>query len=256
MANDEKRRDSGTGVSENPGLSYSVKEQELIRQLVQLRLEQKPKLEYESFDGYEVPPRTQFSMLKKPAVSIKYGRMTFNMACIRLFEGVIYILPIVHTQKQRLAVITCAEEESASVEWARHKQDAWVNKDISSLDFTEKLYRLMKWDRSCRYKVMGRVAASSRGLILVFDLPEAIMFTALPEEYVDKRTGEIRKRQIKYYPDAYKDRIGKSYNDYAAAHQLNLFEDLDGYAGKTYEDAISSILSEASGEAEQAPPNL
>lgn len=241
MDHDETRRTQGTGAVENPGLVYSAKEQELIRQLVQSRLEQKSEMEYESFDGYEVPPRTQFSMLKKPAVSIKYGSIIFNMACIRLFKGVIHILPIVHTKKKRLAVVICTEEESASVEWARYKNAVLVNKTISSPEFTEKLYRMMgDWDRNCRYKALGRVAASDRGLILVFDLPEALMFPALPEEYVDKRTGEKRKRRFKYYPDEYKDRIGKSYNDYAAAHQISLFEDLDGYIGRTYEDAPSS----------------
>ena len=61
----------------------------VIRELAQIRKEHKRELEYEKFDGYELPPRTQFSMLNKPAVSIKYGVMKFNMACIRLFEGML-----------------------------------------------------------------------------------------------------------------------------------------------------------------------
>ena len=60
----------------------SVREISLIRELAQIRKEHKRELEYEKFDGYELPPRTQFSMLNKPAVSIKYGVMKFNMACI------------------------------------------------------------------------------------------------------------------------------------------------------------------------------
>lgn len=76
-----------------------------------------------------------------------------------------------------LAVVPCAEEESASVEWARvNKQGKWVNKNITSVDFVENLYHLMGWNRECRYKVLGRVAASDRGLILVFEMEEAIMF--------------------------------------------------------------------------------
>ena len=63
----------------------SAQEITLIRELAQIRKEQKRELEYENFDGYELPPRTQFSMLNKPALSIKYGVMKFNMACIRLF---------------------------------------------------------------------------------------------------------------------------------------------------------------------------
>ena len=53
----------------------SVREISLIRELAQIRKEHKRELEYEKFDGYELPPRTQFSMLNKPAVSIKYGVM-------------------------------------------------------------------------------------------------------------------------------------------------------------------------------------
>ena len=75
----------------------SLREVELIRELAQIRKEKSEELEFEKFDGYELPPRTQFSMVKKPAVSIKYGEMTFNMACIRLFEGIKYILPIVNS---------------------------------------------------------------------------------------------------------------------------------------------------------------
>ena len=57
----------------------SVQEISLIRELAQIRKEHKRELEYEKFDGYELPPRTQFSMLNKPAVSIKYGVMKFNI---------------------------------------------------------------------------------------------------------------------------------------------------------------------------------
>lgn len=214
--------------------NFSEKEFALIKELVQARMEQKQNLEYESFDGYELPPRTQFSMLKKPAVSIKYGKLTFNMASIRLFEGVKYILPIVNTKKKKLAIIPCAEEESASVEWARiNKHGNWVNKDITSVDFVENLFKLMGWDRQCRYKVMGRIAASERGLILVFEMEEAIMFAPKKEEYIDQITGEKKQRQVKYYPDAYKNRIGRSYNDYAQYRQMNLFEDFNEYETET-----------------------
>ena len=75
---------------------------------------------------------------------------------------------------------------------------------------------------------MGRVSNSERGLILVFDLDEAILFTT-PEEYVDRKTGEVKKRQIKYYPDEYKERIGKSYKDYLEKYQMSMFEQLSDY---------------------------
>lgn len=209
----------------------SLREVELIRELAQIRKEKSEELEFEKFDGYELPPRTQFSMVKKPAVSIKYGEMTFNMACIRLFEGIKYILPIVNTAKKRMALIMCPEEDSASVEWARQKNGVWVNKSISSLEFLEKMFRMMNWNRECRYKVLGRVANSDQGLVMLFDLEEAIMFTPQPQEFTDPMTGEVKKKQVKFFPDIYKGRIGRSYNDYVATHQMSMFENIVNYQG-------------------------
>ena len=62
----------------------------------------------------------------------------------------------------------CPEEDSASVEWARQKGENWVNKDITSLEFVENIFKLMNWNRECRYKVLGRVANSDQGLCIQF----------------------------------------------------------------------------------------
>ena len=223
--------------STGTGQSYNAEDQELIKQLIKSRQRQKSELEFENLDDYELPPRTQFSMLKKPALTIRYKMFACNTASVRLFEGVQHILPILNPKKNRLAIVPCKEEESASVEWARQKDGKWLNKQITSLEFVEKIYSLMNWDRNCRYKILGRIANSSSGLILVFDLDEAIFFAAKATEYIDQKTGKVKKRRTVYYPDEYKDRIGKSYNDYAEARQMSIFENLEGYVGKTYEDA-------------------
>ena len=219
------------GTKEKSGEVQSAREAELIQELIKTRLETNRKLVYESFDGYEVPPRTQFSMLKKPTVTIKYGKFTCNMAAIRMYEGVQNVIPMVNGGRKRFAIVPCAEEESASVEWARKrkKDGVWVNKDVTSVDFTENVFKLMGWSRECRYKVHGHIANSDRGLILVFDLKEAIMFEPNKEDYVDPVTGETKKRQVKYYPDFYQNRIGRSYNDYAQARQMSLFESTESY---------------------------
>ena len=145
-----------------------------------------------------------------------------------------------------LALIMCPEEDSASVEWARQKGENWVNKDITSLEFVENIFKIMNWNRECRYKVLGRVANSDQGLCMLFDLEEAIMFTPKPQEYTDPITGEMKKKQMKFFPDAYKNRIGKSYNDYVADHQLNMFEDFIGYQG-------SAVLDESVREEDTVP---
>ena len=73
-------------------------------------------------------------------------------------------------------------------------------------------------------------------LCMLFDLEEAIMFTPKPQEYADPLTGEMKKKQMKFFPDTYRNRIGKSYNDYIADHQMNMFEDFIGYQGSAVLD--------------------
>lgn len=218
--------------------AYNQEEADLIRKLVQLRKEQKTELEYIDLKGFELPPRTQFSMLKKPAISIKYSELTFNMACIRLFEGVKHILPWTSQDQKSLVAVMCTEEEMSSVEWARQKQkdNTWINKPIKSVEFIDKIFNFMGWDKNCRYKILGRIVNSDRGLCLLFDLSDAIMIPPNFVEYTDEMTGEVKKKKIIYYPDHYKDRIGKSYNDYVASQQINLFENMSECIGKTYND--------------------
>lgn len=225
--------------------SYSPKEQELIRQLVQERLGKKNEIEFESLDDYVVPPKMFFSMIKKPAVSIRPNRMEFSMSSIRLFEGVQHILPMLSENKQRMVVAICAEEELSSVEWARLKKDKWVNRSITCPEFVDGIYKMMNWRRECRYKVYGRLANSERGLVLVFDLASAVMFDPLPEEYFDKRTGKMKKRTNKYYPDEIRMKLGRSYSDYMATQERSSFESLSGYMDSQGDDVEATVSDEA-----------
>ena len=232
-------------ASSDLGENYTPKEQELIRQLVQERLGRKNEIEFESLDDYVVPPKMFFSMIKKPAVSIRANRMESSMSSIRLFEGVQHILPRLSERKQRLVVAICAEEELSSVEWARLKKDKWVNRSISCPEYVQSIYRVMNWNKECRYKVYGHLANSERGLVLVFDLSAAVMFDPLPEEYFDKRSGKMKKRVNKYYPDEIRMKLGRSYSDYMAAQQTSSFESLSSYTDSTGTAVPSTVSDEA-----------
>ena len=92
-------------------------------------MEKNEELQYESFEEYELPSRTQFSMLKKPAVSIKYGQLTFNMAAIRLFEGVKHVLTVVNTEKKRMLQELRQEQQfldTCSVVEVRHVRTEYM----------------------------------------------------------------------------------------------------------------------------------
>ena len=232
MAEQEMMREAQEQVHASAPEVQSEKELKLIQELVSIRKETNRTLEFEQLNDYRMPPRTHFAMLNKPAVSIKYGRMTFNMAAIKLFEGTVNILPMIHEGKHRLAAVPCTEEESASVEWSRkNKKGKWANKEIRSEEFVGSIFDLMGWDPKCRYKVLGRLVNSDRGLILVFDLDERICYEKGKEAYTNPATGETKQRQVKHYPDYYNDHIGKPYNDYEAERKLNQFENTGSYSG-------------------------
>lgn len=224
---------------------YSPKEQELIRQLVQERLGKKGSIEFESLDDYVVPPKMFFSMIKKPAVSIRGNRLEFSMSSIRLFDGVQHVLPMLSERKKRMIIAICAEEELSSIEWARKKNDKWVNKSISCPEYAQSIYRMMGWRDECRYKVYGHLANSERGIVLVFDLTSAVMFDPLPEEYFDKKSGKMKKRINKFYPDEIRMKLGRSYSDYEASQRRSSFESLSGYQDTSGSAVPSTVSDEA-----------
>lgn len=123
------------------------------------------------------------------------------------------------------------------------KKDKWVNRSISCPEYVQSIYKMMNWNKECRYKIYGRLANSERGLVLVFDLASAVMFDPLPEEYFDKHTGKMKKRIVKYYPDEIRMKLGRSYSDYEALQQRSSFESLSGYMD-TSGGAVPATVSE------------
>jgi len=218
-------------TQEKTGLTY--REVELVQQFAKAKLEANEELPFENLEEYEVPPQILFPMLTKPAVSIKYKEFTFNMASVRLFEGIHNVVPSINRKKRRLAVLMRKEECASSVVWSRlNKKGVLTNRTNTSLEFVNSIYEMMGWDKNLRYKATGRIANSAEGLILVFDLDDAAKYDALPEEYVDPATGEVKKHVKVYYPEKYRGRVGNYYNDYVAKEQISMFESLEDYQDK------------------------
>lgn len=137
----------------------SVREISLIRELAQIRKEHKRELEYEKFDGYELPPRTQFSMLNKPAVSIKYSVMKFNMACIRLFEGI--------------AITPCAAEHPMSFKVPdRLLTDGQCRMRINGVQFVQALLEANGLAAGKDYQFKGRYEAEKNAVIISLEKDE------------------------------------------------------------------------------------
>ena len=71
----------------------------------------------------------------------------------------------------------------------------------------------------------------------VYELSEASINPKETTEYTDPDTGEIKKHKTLYYPDEFKGRLGRSYNDYMSVHQQSIFDALEDMTGNSYSDA-------------------
>ena len=138
---------------------------------------------------------------------------------------------------------------SGGIDWQREKWQSGLGSKFihqgekNAVKYADEVIVLSKGVQDYFKEIYGRETHfipngvnSDQGLCMLFDLEEAIMFTPKPQEYTDPLTGEMKKKQMKFFPDAYKNRIGKSYNDYIADHQMNMFEDFIGYQSSTVLD--------------------
>ena len=86
-------------------------------------------------------------------------------------------------------------------------------------------------------------------------LTAAVMFDPLPEEYFDKKSGKMKKRINKFYPDEIRMKLGRSYSDYVAIQERSSFESLSGYmdtAGGAVPATVSDEAAAAISMQEQA----
>ncbi|MBR3243010.1 MAG: hypothetical protein IKF90_09965 [Parasporobacterium sp.] len=209
----------------------SEKEFDLLQELMKEHLKENEELQFESLADYELPPRTQFALQNKPSVTLKGNKMQFSMSAVRMFKEYRYIIPMINAKTKRISIIPCMEEDSATVEWSRIQASTGKlqSKQITSEDFIRKIFDFMGWRADCRYKIIGRLAYSEHGMILVFDLEEAVMHAPKKQQIYDPISGTTKMKDVKYYPDRYKNCFGMTYSDYIAMKNQNELEQIGDY---------------------------
>ena len=205
----------------NENKSAELREKDLIREIVDLRLKNGKVLKYEPIKDYLVPYKTKYSLVNMPVMTIKKREITFNMACIKMFSTVEYVLPMINENTCRIAIVPLAEEENASIRWARNKDGKMINRTLTLEDLLSDIYNLMGWDSNRKYKITGEITDSDRGLILVFDLNDVREYTGEIKEIIDEKTGKTKKREIYNCLNKYSGKIGRPYTEYEQERRLN-----------------------------------
>ncbi len=103
----------------------------------------------------KVVRKEMFANLYDPAVTIRNGNITFNTACIKGLEDVVYVHMLIDVQQGIFAVRGCKENDKDAIRWCTSKNDKRKPRRMTCSGFTDYLYKVMGWDTSCRYKVLG-----------------------------------------------------------------------------------------------------
>ena len=145
-----------------------------------------------------------FPSPRDPAVTFRDGNITFNAACIKALEGVVWVNLYFDEDLGLFSVTGCEENDKQALRWCVAKQDKRKSRRMRCPDFTDYLYEHMGWDKKCRYKVLGYLIPYDGQMYFVFDLNVKQVFNEKPkkgEEPVDEN-GEVVKVDTRhgYFP--------------------------------------------------------
>lgn len=171
-----------------------------------------------------------FANLRDPAVTIRDGNITFNTACINGLEDVVYVNLMIDEELGFLSVTGCDENDKGAIRWCVAKPDKRKSRKMRCPDFTDGVYKLLGWDKKCRYKILGYQIPFEGKVYYVFDLNVFQIFNEKPkkgEEPVDE-AGEVQEVDTRkgYYPEDIANTFGVPMEQYKKETAVT---DMDGY---------------------------
>ena len=180
------------------------------------------------FDGFEVVRREFFSKANCPAITLKYGQIIFNVCAIKKLDECSHILILINSGKKSMAVKPCDEDDKDSLQWKRiNKHEKMVARAINGKLFTAQLFKDMKWDLRCTFKMLGTllINKSNGEKIFEFNLVNAERYLSLAKPTDDNPK---RRERVAYIPEHWNESYGQSYEE-SKIPIIETFEEMDGY---------------------------
>ena len=171
-----------------------------------------------------------FANLRDPAVTIRDGNITFNSACINGLEDVVYVNLMIDEELGFLSVTGCDENDKGAIRWCVAKPDKRKSRKMRCPEFTEGVYKLLGWDKKCRYKVLGYKIEFENKVYYVFDLNVSQIFNEKPkkgEEPVDENGEAVQvDTRTGFYPENIAGTFGVPLEQYKKETEVT---DMDGF---------------------------
>lgn len=175
----------------------------------------KPK-ETISLAGFQVTRSEFFANTQEPTLTIWPGRIKFSMSCLKSLPGTTHIQILVNEKLKRLVIRPCQKDKPDALRWAKGGSSEEIrNREMSCKMFSAKIYDMMEWSPSCRYKIIGVPAICEGEALFLFRLNDFRAFFA--EKNADKNA---------FFPQSWKHYFGIPVEDHEESYHIDL---TDGY---------------------------
>lgn len=121
----------------------------------------------------EVVRRQYLSHIREPQVTIRPDGVQFNNSAIQMLEGAVYIYLMVDRKRKWLVIREVDKDARDAQRWCSAKDGTRKSRKITGADFSERVYRMMGWNKGYYYKICGTPALPVEGeecLYLLFEL--------------------------------------------------------------------------------------
>ena len=205
----------------------------LTEEAYSIREQRRKELENEySPDDYRVIRKELFAHLRDPSITIRDGSITFNTACIKGLEGVIYIKLQISESLGKLTAERCDENDKNALRWCVAKDGKRKSRTMNCRPFTDLIYKTMGWDKSIRYKMLGYLITYQGKQLFVFDLKVPEQFNAKQKEILvdSEESSEAVKPRGGSRKGFYSEEIANSFGPTVAEYNKQIaISESDGF---------------------------
>lgn len=183
-----------------------------------------------SFDlrDYEVARGQFFSSVGRISVSFSYKQISFNKDAIRKFPNIKFVEMLIHPSSKLLAIRPCSSETKNKVQWSRLKDGQLIPKPISGAAFLPTLYEIFKWDKKCKYRILGVAHQKDNENVLIFNMddteiriPTSTNEVSAPNNNTPDTISD--SKSVLAYPADWMNSFGNNYYTQSQAPELTEF---------------------------------
>lgn len=196
-------------VNDDPNVYYDISNS--VAKVLKVKTIDKRSFSAFDLSGYQVV-RNQFTQVRYegPSITLAENRVSFNLFCMRCFEDVAYIQPLLHPAERKIAIRPCREKDTHSIRWRPDPDKPVYSKTLNCQHFGNALFRIMEWDPEYIYRVRGTWAKRGPEQIIVFNLVNAVPAMLVPSENADSTA----RRRTELCPAEWTDDFGEEFYEH------------------------------------------